>query len=366
VIVFVHLLNDRSGSPRVLSSVIKALSGSGQRLRLFIGSDGSGCLDEVDVEKTRYWYWRTPYRLLTLATYLVSQCLLFFRLLLARDIDWDAVIYVNTLLPFGASLYAKITGRRLITHVHEISVSPTPLRWLLTGIARLCSDLTIYVSDAHREALPIHGVPYRRIYNALDPGFIRQAAASTYRWQTDGRFTVLMIASLRDYKGVPELLAVADGLATYPHIRFELVVNDGPEDIASYFADRPLPPNLQVHPRVDDTKPFYGRASIVLNLSRVDQWVETFGLTILEAMAFGIPVIVPPVGGPLELVQDGVQGFQLDSRRTDAVQETILRLSQDEASCLRLSAAARVRAACFSPDSFNAAVLDALAQVRSA
>ena len=128
MIVFVHLLNDRSGSPRVLSSVVTALGRGGDRLRLFVGSDGSGCLDEAGIETTRYWYRRMPYRLLTLITYMGSQLSLLTLLFRSRDIDRKALIYVNTLLPFGAALYGWMTRRPVIYHLHEVSVSPAPLR----------------------------------------------------------------------------------------------------------------------------------------------------------------------------------------------------------------------------------------------
>lgn len=361
MIVFVHLLNDRSGSPRVLSSAIAALARKGDGSRLFVGSDGSGILDEAGIETTRYWYRRTPYRLLTLATYLASQVSLLTRLFRTRDIDRDAVIYVNTLLPFGAALYGWMTGRPVVYHLHEVSVSPAPLRWFLTAIARRTAQRLIYVSDFHRGRLPIPGVPSRAVHNALDERFLAQASASAYRHRRDGRFNVLMLASLRDYKGVPELVALAERLAGRLDIRFELVVNDDEAAIRRYFGATAIPSNLTVHPRTDDPAAHYARASLVLNLSRPDQCVETFGLTLLEAMAFGVPVIAPPVGGPVELVDDGREGFLIDSRNGKALAEKVLQLADDEPLCLRLSAAAHSRAARFSPAVFAQALREVLA-----
>jgi glycosyltransferase involved in cell wall biosynthesis len=39
------------------------------------------------------------------------------------------------------------------------------------------------------------------------------------------------------------------------------------------------------------------------------QWPEPFGLVMIESMACGTPVIVPPRGAAPELVVDGVSGF---------------------------------------------------------
>jgi glycosyltransferase involved in cell wall biosynthesis len=360
VIVFVHLLNDRSGSPHVLSLAIAALTRMGDVTRLFVGSDGSGILDEASIETTRYWYRRTPYRLLTLGTYLGSQLSLLYRLFRTRDIDRDAVIYVNTLLPFGAALYGWITGRPVVYHLHEVSVSPPPLRWFLTAVARRTAQRLIYVSDFHSACLPIPGVPSRTVYNALDDRFLERACANAYRHRRDGRFNVLMLASLRDYKGVPELVALAEHLTERPEIRFDLVVNDDEAAIQRYFGSTSLPPNLIVHSRTDKPAAHYARASLVLNLSRPDQCVETFGLTLLEAMAFGIPVIAPPIGGPAELVRDGCDGFLIDSRDGEALARKVQELADDKAMCLRLSSAGRTRASAFSQSAFALALRDVL------
>lgn len=363
MIVFVHLLNDRSGSPHVLCSTMAALIPNASGAHLFVGSDGSGCLDDVSVPTTRYWYWRSPYRLLTLFTYVVSQLCLLVQLFRSRDIDRDALIYVNTLLPFGAALYGWLTGRPVVYHLHEVSVSPAPLKWFLTGIARLTARGLIYVSDFHRGSLPISGVPAATVHNALDALFLVRAAANSYqhRYGHEDCFNVLMLASLRDYKGVPEFLALTKGLSLRSDIHFDLVLNDDAPALQHYFRATDVPRNLTLHSRTDDPAHHYAQASLVLNLSRPDLCVETFGLTLLEAMAFGVPVIAPPVGGPTELVSQGVEGFLIDCRHGDELKEKVLQLADDEALCQKMSAAARRRSERFNPYAFAQGLRKALA-----
>lgn len=351
----------------MLSQAIRAARERGMEAKLYVGSErsGAGALDDCGAPTVRYWYRRTPLPVLTLASYGVSQLVLFARLLLDRGIPRDAVVYVNTLLPFGAALFGKLTGRRVMYHVHEASVSPSPLRALLVWIVRWTSSLNLYVSDAHRAMFPIEGVPWRRVFNAL-PGELGRAADGSEYTHRDarGRFRVLQISSLRDYKGIPELAALAERVAEVrDDIEFHLVVDADPTGIDRYFRNTRRPATLVVHPRQTATAPFYEQAGLVVNLSRVTQYVETFGLTVLEGMAFGRPVIVPPVGGPAELVRDGVEGFLVDSRDGERLREVVLRLADDGELCRRMSAAGRARAAEFSTARFAQEVTQAIASV---
>ena len=179
-IVFCHLLNDSSGSPRVLLGSIKALTNERVHGKLFVGSHGRGVLESAGVPTSRYWYFRSRFRIITFFASLLSQAFLFFSLARDRSIKKNAVIYVNTLLPFGAAIFGKLTGRKVIYHVHEVSLEPRVLRLMLCGIARLTSSTNIYVSHAHMKALPIAPTPAICIYNSLDSDFSFTASCSVY------------------------------------------------------------------------------------------------------------------------------------------------------------------------------------------
>ena len=103
---------------------------------------------------------------------------------------------------------------------------------------------------------------------------------------------------------------------------------------------------------------FYQKASLLLNLSRIDECTETFGLTIIEAMAFGIPSIVPPVGGPAELVSDDKEGFLISSYETDLIVNRIRFIQSNKSEYRRLSCNARRRAYDFREELFNQQIID--------
>jgi glycosyltransferase involved in cell wall biosynthesis len=161
-----------------------------------------------------------------------------------------------------------------------------------------------------------------------------------------------MLATSRDYKGVPEFFKLAR-LLSDTDFKLRLVTNDEPEFVASYFAAyRDVPENIELIPRTGNLPPLYEAADVVVNLSRVDEWIETFGLTLLEAMTFGIPVIAPPVGGPIELLGDDLARYLVDAANLEKIAELIRELHSHEELYLAVSQCCRERAASFGWDRF--------------
>ena len=388
-VIAVHLLNDFSGSPLVFRQALLALKDEGYSVRLFTATpSGKGFLSRLPgiVLHPIVYRW-SRHKWLTLFFFLVSQVSLFVRML--RTVRRADVVYINSMLPFGAALGGWLKGATVVYHIHEVSISPAALRQWLTWIINLTARRCIYVSQYVRQhtGIKCEGAV---IYNALPDFFVKRSAlrqpdrmtavdtthaltsanawpaftsAPTHGFINPARpkrsevhtFTVLMLCSLKAYKGVHEFVLCARQL---PELNFYLVLNASRAEIDLFFAGVTRPANLRLFDAQFNTHPFYGKADLVVNLSRPDQWVETFGMTVLEAMYYGRPVIVPPVGGVVELVENTITGFHADSRDIPGLVRKIKCLSADAGLYKQMSAAALARAASFRQDLFDKAVVD--------
>ena len=83
-------------------------------------------------------------------------------------------------------------------------------------------------------------------------------------------------------------------------------------------------------------------------------------MTLLEAMCYGIPVIAPPIGGPVEIVSSSVNGFCIDVRNTEQLDNTIEKFSKDIEQLSAISANARETALKFSEAKLQNSVVNVL------
>lgn len=347
-IICIHLLNDRSGSPFILSQAIDALQDFGMDLELYT-SDTEGFLSDVKIKKHTIFYKRSNNKIIVLFNYILSQIILFFKLLKYKNDD--VIFYINTMMPFGAALAAKVLKKDVIYHIHETSINPKLLKRFLLKIIKITSSYNIFVSKFLEKDLNINNIKSQIIYNSLPLDFTKKGYQHVYNYS--GRMNILMICSLKEYKGVLEFLNIADKCLSNSNMRFELILNASQHEIDDYFDGIKMPSNISLFARQAELHDFYKNATIVMNLSNVNTWVETFGMTILEAMVYGIPCIVPPIGGPLELVEDGVNGYCISSVEVDKISNLLMYLEANRDVLRSLSEKSREKSYIFSQENFS-------------
>ncbi|MDX2346616.1 MAG: glycosyltransferase family 4 protein [Legionella sp.] len=347
-IVFIHLLNDFSGSPKVLSQVMDVAKLSGIETHLYTCSGEVGFLDRVEAKRFSFPYKHFSNRFLTLFSYLSSQLVLFLKLLSYRK-EPDTVLYINTMLPFGAGLAGKVMGKKVIFHIHETSIKPRILKFFLRWIIKLTASEVIFVSEYLRQTEAFDGVESTVVYNGIA---VRKSISEQKK--QEGFFNVLMICSLRTYKGVNEFVSLAKEISKInPSIRFTLILGASETEVNLFFHDEVLPTNLLMLPKQSDVTKYYLESDLLVSFSRPDLWVETFGLTIVEGMSYGLPVIVPPIGGPSEIIKNGEHGYLIDSRDLDELIFRVCYLMEHQSEYNRLSINAFNRAKEFSLELFS-------------
>lgn len=337
-IICFHLLNDFSGSPKALATVLKALSENGVKIDL-ITSYGPGVLNSLATgENVKFHFFSNSApnknKILAFAKFCFKQIRLFFTALnIGRKEKDSNVFYINTIMPVSAAIAGKFLGKKVVYHYHENAFAKSSFYRVLATIMQHIADEIICVSAYQKHYLKrqehVFTVP-----NALDPVFLTKLHPNPVLSFQNKR--ILMLASLRTYKGISEFVDLAQHL---PQFCFELVLNASPQKTLQFAEQEHLSEfsNLKIYSRQDDVSPFYNRASIVLNLSNKNKVIETFGLTALEAMSAGLPVIVPTEGGIAEFVQDGVNGYKINVQNLDDIRVAIESLLSDKTLYISLA-----------------------------
>lgn len=333
-IVCFHLFNDYSGSPKVLNMVLDGMLERGYKVDL-VSSKG-GVLDELlrfpNIRKYSYRYRFSTNGAVTMLRYTIVQIYTFF-LAFRWMFSKNTLFYVNTLLPVGPALAGRLMGKRVVYHYHENAfVKGFFYKTLALCMQKLAHEI-ICVS-AYQASFLNRKDGVAVVPNALPQEFVNKLQPD--KENAFKRKRVLMLGSLKLYKSPLEFIALSKKLRLFD---FELVVNDTQDNLDKFIDEYKvdIPQNLRIYPRQSDVAPFYNRASLVLNLSDKNKIIETFGLTALEAMAAGLPVIVPTVGGIAEMVEDGVNGYKTDVQQMESIAEHITMILSDKGLYSNLS-----------------------------
>ena len=358
-IVVAHLYNNFTGSPKVLADVVNALIASGIEVDLHTNK-GPGFLDGLTgINRFHAWYSWHPNKYIRLIHFTLSQVLLFFSLL--RYWRKDVCIYANTILPFGAGLAGWLMGKKVIYHVHETEFQPPLFTKLLLSVVRLSAHKLIFVSKYLQEYHDFPHIPQEVVYNALPQDFmelIQEYQIEEKAEVSEEKFEVLMMCSLKKAKGIFEYIELAQKL---PEIHFTLIISQEKAQIMQFLGDVSIPTNLNLEAVKKNVHPYYAKTDLLLSLSHPIEWPETFGMTLLEGMSYGIPSIVPPVGAPLELIREGKDGYHLDMRELEKIEAKIQELKDSPEIMQSLSQQASQRAKDFSIEVFQEQILRAIA-----
>ncbi len=244
---------------------------------------------------------------------------------------FDRVLDVSNGIPFFAPLFCGNPVVLLVHHVHErqwFSEFPSALAaigWFLEsrGVPWLYRDRpVIAVSPTTRDALVSLGLPYSQIqvvYNGMEsPGNLPNRERDAHR--------VAYVGRIKRYKRLDQLVKTIDALRhEFPDVHLDIAGDgDARARLTATVERLHLSEHVTIHGYVDDAT----KAEILLSASvfATPSMHEGWGLSVIEANAYGCPAVAYRVPGLQVAILDGKTGLLADSDEafTDAV-GTLLR-----------------------------------------
>ncbi|MEQ6250927.1 glycosyltransferase [Sulfitobacter sp. HNIBRBA3233] len=266
-----------------------------------------------------------------------------------RDARADAV-HVNTGVLEAPARAARAEAVPVTLHLRELPASdpqlchglglhPEDLRTLLQSLG----DRFVANSQAVADWLEAPAERTDIVHNSVD------SALFDLPFDPPPRPRVALVGSLTARKGVGDLVALARAAHSEGLVADFVTIGPQSADLAAL---APLPENLRHAGYAPDALRAMARADIVLSLSHV---AESFGRTVLEAMAAGRPVICYDRGTPPDLVgRDGTAGRVVAPDAPRALLEA-LREMLARTRLVAASDAARTRARALQDQAHDAA-----------
>lgn len=241
--------------------------------------------------------------------------------------------------------FMSLNGLRVITHVRflpqtQVQFMARLWRWLAETLA----ERVLCVSEAVRRYFgPVGQVQV--VYDPL-PGAERHAVPAVPAYRSDGTVRLLYLSNFMAGKG--QNLALAAFTAAQrlqPNLRLHFAGGDmGMAKNKAYqlaleaeVTRLGLTGSVTFGSFIADVEAAMKAADIVLNFSES----ESFSLTCLDALFYGIPLIASDCGGPAELFEEGRSGLLVPNRDVSAMTAAIVALATNPGQRTAFAAAGR-------------------------
>ncbi len=236
------------------------------------------------------------------------------------------MVYGNTLQTFYAIDAARRCGLPSLWNVRESEPWQTYFNYLPSPIkARALSCFSfpyriIFVAHATRSRFePLNSERnFCMIHNGLNLHRLEESRARWGRAKArkalqldDDEIMVLLLGTVCSRKGQKDIIEAMPLLSNDVVQKMRLfIVGDRPSSYSSEIRamvsalPKELSKKISIISETAETAPYYSAADIFVCTSRI----ESYPRVILEAMAYGLPIISTPAFGIVEQVRDGVNG----------------------------------------------------------
>lgn len=246
------------------------------------------------------------------------------------------LVYTNTACIFEGAIAAWLAGVPHIWHIHEV-LSPVymtprllPLSWIGRTINRL-SDRVIFESEASREIGSRWINPGKSLAIPNSVRFTDNAGFDSYSSRIKFGFrpndiVILWGGRFSDRKNPLLLVEAVDKMKNRNGVKV-VFVGDGPlkGQMEQEIENRQLGSIIHILPFQENIRSIMACADI-LTLTSVE---ESFGMVLVEAGTFRIPVVATRSQGPNEIIVDGKTGFVVRQNDAERLAQKLDRLAGD-------------------------------------
>jgi L-malate glycosyltransferase len=273
--------------------------------------------------------------------------------------SWQAdILHANSIRGGMIAAPASSALRRpLVLHVRDCLPPSALTRRLQSSLAARAAAVIAISRHVARNFDPDGGARRLEVIDdpfdlaPLDPARIDREAVRTRLGLPPGAAVLALVGQITPWKGQEEAVrALARVRRAHPSATLLIVGETKFTAPATRYDNRSYLRHLQdvvAELGLGDAVRFLGEREDVPEILRASDvallpsWEEPFGRAIVEAMAMGVPVVATSVGGPAEIIRDGIDGLLVAPRQPEALAGAIAGLLGDEARRHTLGAAAR-------------------------
>lgn len=271
----------------------------------------------------------------------VKDCSRFFRAILSHR---PQICHIGTAIGLSFCKHsicvgiARFFGSRVLLHPH-CSLSALYMdrhrcwRWYFRQVIRL-TDGVIALSNEWKQILQIApGCQVYILHNAIDLAPYQRIAQDRFENpKRDGDVKILYLGHLGQAKGSLDLLEAAkhidcEGIKTF----FDLVGDELRPGELDHLRQGITKANL--HTIIRLYPPVTGEEKLACfrnaDIFVCPSYSEGLPMTVIEAMASGLPIVASNVGGLPDLVREGVNGILVDPGCPDQLADAIIKVITD-------------------------------------
>ncbi len=259
------------------------------------------------------------------------------KILRSQKVD---VVHARSRVPAWIALIAcRRVGIPLITTCHGVYSTHGLSR--VMGWGRVVIAISNAVSRHMKQNFDVSHSRLRLIHRGVNLDEFEQADIKNSKSPIDAQnpFTIVIVGRITPIKGHPILLkAMARVTRVIPHVKLKIIGSSSKQRYLDELEHMTRDLNLQ------DSVEFMGSRPDVSELLKHAHLLvapavgeEAFGRVLIEAGACQIPVIASCIGGIVDIIEDGVDGFLVPASDPSALAETIIKVIRNPSHAAQMA-----------------------------